>query len=291
VGHLFFLHGPAGTGKTYVYNSICHHVCARSWIVLCVASSGISALLIEGGRTAHSMFKIPVEGLNEESFCGISKNSYCAELLCRTILIIWDEMGPQHRHCAEALDRTCHDILDNDHLFGGITVVFGGDFQQTLPVVKQGSRDQIVDASIQHSYIWDHVQILQLTKNMRLLGGPEEPDPQDIAFADLLLNIGHGVALKEDTGDNPLPEEIVTHSQENLIDFIYSGIQTSPPPPPEYFLHRTILAPRNADVFSTNDAILALMSGDPKQFISADSLIEETGADGPEDNHNTVPVP
>ena len=59
-GQAFFLNGPGGTGKTFIYNTVCNTV--RSWgkIVLCVASSGIAALLLCGGRTAHSMFKIPL---------------------------------------------------------------------------------------------------------------------------------------------------------------------------------------------------------------------------------------
>ena len=49
----FFLHGPAGTGKTFLYNCLCSHFRAQGKIVLCVASSGIAAQLLPGGRTAH----------------------------------------------------------------------------------------------------------------------------------------------------------------------------------------------------------------------------------------------
>jgi len=152
LGGMFFLQGAAGTGKTFVYNVICSRVRSQSWVVLCVASSGISALLITGGRTAHSMFKIPIDDLNSNSFCAIPKESQRADLLRHTRLIIWDEVTPQHRYCPEALDRTCRDIRNNDKLFGGITVVFGGDFQQTLPVVKKGSRDEIIEACLWHVF-------------------------------------------------------------------------------------------------------------------------------------------
>ncbi|KAL6299926.1 PIF1-like helicase-domain-containing protein, partial [Sparassis latifolia] len=72
-GHLFFLSGPGGTGKTFVYNTVCNKVRSEGWIVLCVASSGIAALLLKGGRTAHSMFKIPVRSLHAQSACNIPK--------------------------------------------------------------------------------------------------------------------------------------------------------------------------------------------------------------------------
>lgn len=81
LGKLFFLHSPGGTGKTFVYNTICAKLHSEGIIVLCVSSSEISALLLQGGRTAHSTFKIPVENLHEESFCSIPRNSQHADLL------------------------------------------------------------------------------------------------------------------------------------------------------------------------------------------------------------------
>ena len=48
-GKLFFLNGPAGTGKTFVYKVLCSYLRADGIIVLCVASSGIVSLLLPGG--------------------------------------------------------------------------------------------------------------------------------------------------------------------------------------------------------------------------------------------------
>ena len=71
-GTTFFLSGPAGTGKTFCYRTICHKLRGEGKIVLCVASSGIAALLLQGGRMAHSMFKIPLNP-KEDSVCNIKK--------------------------------------------------------------------------------------------------------------------------------------------------------------------------------------------------------------------------
>ena len=57
----------------------------------------------------------------------------------------------QHRYCVEAVDRTLQDICGNGKLFGGITIVLGGDFRQILPVIPRGVHEQIVAASLRRS--------------------------------------------------------------------------------------------------------------------------------------------
>ncbi len=65
--HLNLIDGPGGTGKTFLYNLLLGRVCCEGHVALVVASSGIVALLLDGGRTAHSRFKIPVGNLHENS--------------------------------------------------------------------------------------------------------------------------------------------------------------------------------------------------------------------------------
>ena len=58
------------------------------------------------------------------------------------------------RQNVEALDNSLRDIMGWSSLpFGGKTIVLGGDFRQVLPVVRKGSRAQIVGASLQRSYL------------------------------------------------------------------------------------------------------------------------------------------
>lgn len=137
----FFLQGPAGTGKTFVFNTLCNYYRGQGKIVLCVASSGIAALLSDG-RTSHSRFAIPLK-INNLSSCHIKKDSMVAELIKKTTLIIWDEVPMQHRHCFEAVDRTFRNLCGGEHedkLFGGVPVVLGGDFEQIPPVVTLGGK-------------------------------------------------------------------------------------------------------------------------------------------------------
>jgi hypothetical protein len=59
-GIMFFLDGPGGSGKTFIYSVLLASVRRDKHIVIGVTSSSIAALLLEGGQTSHSVFKIPI---------------------------------------------------------------------------------------------------------------------------------------------------------------------------------------------------------------------------------------
>jgi len=58
--------------------------------MLAVASSWIVSLLLLGGRTAHSRFKISID-LHDESTCNIIQQMKVAKLVRKVNLIIWDD--------------------------------------------------------------------------------------------------------------------------------------------------------------------------------------------------------
>ena len=57
----YFLDAPGGTGKTFLINLLLAKVRFDKKNALAVASSGIAATHLEGGRTAHSTLKLPME--------------------------------------------------------------------------------------------------------------------------------------------------------------------------------------------------------------------------------------
>jgi len=77
--------------------------------VLPVASSGIAFLLLLGGRTAHSRFKIPID-LHDELTCNITQQMQVVELVRKVDLIIWDEAPMMHRRAFKVVDRTLRDL-------------------------------------------------------------------------------------------------------------------------------------------------------------------------------------
>ncbi|KAL3650105.1 hypothetical protein CASFOL_006508 [Castilleja foliolosa] len=197
-GGVFFVYGYGGTGKTYIWSSLSAALRSKGHIVLNVASSGIASLLLPGGRTAHSRFGIPLNP-HEGSDCNIRKGTPLADLMIRCKLIIWNEAPMMHKHCLEAVNNSLQDIMEDvcasnkDKPFGGKTVVFGGDFRQILPVVPKGTRQNIVNATINSSYLWKHCTVLRLTKNMRLQSLDDiEKRAKLKEFSEWIASIGDG---------------------------------------------------------------------------------------------------
>ncbi|XP_017239732.1 uncharacterized protein LOC108212518 [Daucus carota subsp. sativus] len=294
-GGLYFVYGSGGCGKTFLWRSLISKLRSEGEIVLPVASSGIAATLLPGGRTAHSRFKIPIV-LDEFSLCGIGSNSDIAQLIRQTKLIIWDEAPMQHRFAFECLDRSLRDImkavdpLNATKPFGGITVVLGGDFRQILPVIPQGDRSQILSACITRSRLWNICTIFLLKRNMRLDKGNSQQETDDInAFAQWVLDMGNGIQctpvpskpeMLED--DVLLPEQFCNlneeNSVENMINTIYpdfiSNCGNS-----KYLSERAILTPTNQTVGHLNSQIVDMIPSEMFTYYSVDNAEEFGGND------------
>ncbi|KAH9622346.1 hypothetical protein KSS87_022355, partial [Heliosperma pusillum] len=272
-GGVFFVYGYGGTGKTFIWRTLCAAFRCKGDIVLPVASSGIAATLIPGGRTAHSRFGIPLS-VTENSTCPrIKPGSDLTELLRRAKLIIWDEAPMTHKHSFEALDRSLKDVMrvvderNADEPFGEKVVVFGGDFRQILPVVPKGSRADIVHASLCSSYLWSSCKVLKLTKNMRLQVGSSSNNADDIKkFSEWILEIGNGLAGGDNTGEVEL---------QFPPDLLIEDVK------------RAILAPTHEIVDAVNDYVLSLIDNDERIYLSSDEVSKDDTSIGERDLHST----
>ncbi|GAA0185859.1 hypothetical protein LIER_33147 [Lithospermum erythrorhizon] len=127
-GGAFFVDGPGGTGKSFLYRVLLAHIRSLGKIAIVVATSGITASAFPGGRTAHSRFKIPITVVKGVR-CQMSVQSSEAHLMkCETI-IIWDEAPMADKCIIEAVDKLMQELCGNRMLFGGKLIVFGGDFR------------------------------------------------------------------------------------------------------------------------------------------------------------------
>jgi hypothetical protein len=240
-GGIFFVDGPGGTGKTYLYRALLAAIRSQKKIAVATATSGVAASIMPGGRTAHSRFKVPLT-LDDGTICNFTKQSGTGKLLRTASLIIWDEVTMMKRQGVEALDKSLRDVMDRPELpFGGKTIVFGGDFRQVLPVVRRGSRAQVVGASLRMSYLWDSMRHLKLVRNMRA--------KRDPWFAKYLLRVGGG--CEEANGDDEirLRDICIPHTGKDsdldtLIDCIFPNLNANMSSK-DYITSRAILSTRN----------------------------------------------
>lgn len=231
-------------------------------VALPVASSGIAGLLLNRARTAHNRFHLPIP-ITAQSICGIDKGnqSTILRLIHECKLIIWDEAPMMHRFNFECLDRSLRDIMNTPNLpFGGKTIILSGDFRQILPVIRKGSRNEIVDAAINNSYLWSYVLKHKLTINERVRRciNPENKEMLK-NYAEFLLQIGEGrYPVNEAIGPDVIrmPDELLSNAAnlEEYIDEIYPDI--GPHQTAEYYYERCLLTPKNATVDKLNKMIL-----------------------------------
>lgn len=77
--------------------------------------------MLEGGRTAHTTFKLPLNFITAET-------PNFDEILKSTKIIVWDEITMAHNGGVEALNKSLRDIRGNKKLMGVVTVLLAGDF-------------------------------------------------------------------------------------------------------------------------------------------------------------------
>ncbi len=83
----FFIQSPGSIDKTFLYNGISAYFRAQGKIVFYMASSGIATLLLSGGYTVYSRFKIPIPA-DDTFFYKVCKGSKLAVLLKQMSVII-----------------------------------------------------------------------------------------------------------------------------------------------------------------------------------------------------------
>ncbi|KAL8600082.1 hypothetical protein ACOMHN_051629 [Nucella lapillus] len=272
-GGFFFLDAPGGTGKTFLINLLLAKVRKQGEIAIAVASSGIAATLLTGGRTAHSTFKLPMNLAQQDMpTCNLSKNTDEANVLKKAKLIVWDECTMAHKKALEAVNLSLQDIRDSPKIFGGVTLLLAGDFRQTLPIITGGTPADELSACLKSSYLWNGVSTLKLSTNMR---SRICQDSSSELFSQQLLQLGNGEIQSVD-GLITFPEKfaVIVPEVQALKDSVYPDLHE------KYHDHdwlseRAILAPRNDTVGIINNDLLMQLPADAETYTSHDSTVEE----------------
>ena len=152
-GATVFLTGEPGAGKTHTVNEYVEYLKAHEIDVAITASTGIAATHI-GGMTIHSWSGIGIRSsLDPYTLDAIASNEYVSKRVRRAQVLIIDEISMLPPETLEMVNAVCREVKGVDAPFGGMQVVFVGDFFQLPPIFK---REQVMQS--QESLYLDNVE-------------------------------------------------------------------------------------------------------------------------------------
>lgn len=169
-GRNVLLSGAAGTGKSYVVQLLFTFLQERGITVGKTALTGVAAFNI-GGQTLHSFAGL---GLAEEDVAtliqlvGRKKNALARITTCQVLII--DEISMAKAELLDKLDMVLKYHRYNSKPFGGVQLLFVGDWLQLAPVWKGGEEQNYCFNA--RSWMEASVATVELKEIMRQVHDP-----------------------------------------------------------------------------------------------------------------------
>jgi ATP-dependent DNA helicase PIF1 len=140
-GQNIFITGPGGTGKTALIKKIYEHAYRNYRNIHVTALTGCASVLLNcKAKTLHSWAGIGLgNGTTEEYILKIRKTNFIKQIWKQTDILVVDEVSMLSLKLFEMLNDIGKAIRNNPKPFGGIQLIFSGDFYQLPPV---GNRDE-----------------------------------------------------------------------------------------------------------------------------------------------------
>jgi ATP-dependent DNA helicase PIF1 len=136
-----FLTGEPGSGKTHMVNRYVAYLREHEIDASVTASTGIAATHI-GGMTIHSWSGIGIhKTLSEEDLDKLSSNERLSKRINKAKVLIIDEISMLDAETLSLVDLSIRTVRRSEEAFGGMQVIFVGDFFQ-LPPVSRGTKSQ-----------------------------------------------------------------------------------------------------------------------------------------------------
>ena len=242
-----FLTGEPGSGKSHTINEYAAYLRKHGIDPAITASTGIAATHI-GGMTIHSWSGIGIKSwLDNYELDKIASTEYIVKRVRRAKALVIDEVSMLPPDTLSMVDAVCRAIKQNSYAFGGLQIIFVGDFFQLPPIVRSSlglrpaSQATLLETpTVRFAYdspAWKRANPMTcyLTEQHR---------QDDTDYLSLLSAI-----RRNKFGDNYLRK----------IETRKVARESAPEQAPKLFTH-------NADVDRINDAMLASIKGKPVTF-------------------------
>jgi ATP-dependent DNA helicase PIF1 len=136
-GASVFLTGEPGSGKTHIVNRYIELLQRQRVGIAFTASTGIAATHGHG-TTVHAWSGIGVrDALTRRDLDAIATNRRIAQRIEKTSVLVIDEISMLPARTLTLVDEVCRHIKDPNAPFGGLQVIFVGDFFQLPPVINR----------------------------------------------------------------------------------------------------------------------------------------------------------
>ncbi|WP_322970664.1 AAA family ATPase [Faecalibacter sp. LW9] len=166
-GRNVFLTGSAGAGKTYVLNQYIKYLKQHGVPVAITASTGIAATHMNG-QTIHSWAGIGIKDyVSDRYLASLRDKKYFRDKMDKVKVLIIDEISMLHRNQLDAVDYVLKFFKQNDEPFGGVQVVFSGDFFQLPPIGEEWEESRDKFCFMSDAWVQSKVHICYLTEQYR----------------------------------------------------------------------------------------------------------------------------
>ncbi len=166
-GKNVFLTGSAGAGKTYTLNQFITYLKDHKVPVAVTASTGIAATHMNG-TTIHSWSGIGIKNqLTHENLKSLATKQYLTKNIRGTHILIIDEISMLHRNQLDMINQVLKYIRNSAKPFGGMQVVFAGDFFQLPPVSREQEPSRDKFAFMSKAWVEAAPTVCYLTEQFR----------------------------------------------------------------------------------------------------------------------------